>query len=90
MPSSNKTTSSKKVHRGSAKNTSLSQPSHYPSSKSSERERPIDRYLQEDRDYKSYAVADYDPHQGASKLRHEKLLRDVVEMDYGWVEIENC
>jgi hypothetical protein len=83
MPSSNKTISSRKAHRGSAKNTSSSQPSRHASSKSSERERLIDRYVEEDRDYKSYAVADYDPHQVTSKLRHEKLLRDVVEMDYG-------
>jgi hypothetical protein len=90
MPLSHKTTSSKKVQRGSAKSTSSSHPSSHTSSKSSERERLIDRYVEEERDYKSYAVADYDPHQESARLRHEKQLRDMVEMDYGWVETENC
>lgn len=90
MPSSNKTASSKKARRGSAKSTSSSHASSHTSSKSSEHETPIDRYIKEERDYKSHAVADYDPYQEAARLRHEKQLRDVVEKNYGSVETEDC
>lgn len=85
MPSSQKPTSSKKVHRGSVKSAS-SHRSFHPSPKSYASERPIDRYLDAERDYKSYAVVEYDPYQDAAKAAHEKQLRDVLEMDYEPVE----
>lgn len=78
------------IQIGSAKSTSSSHPSYLTSSKSPERERLIHRYVEEERDYKSYAVEDYDPHQEAARLRHEKQLRDAVEMDYGSIETEDC
>ncbi len=45
----------------------------------SELERPIDRYLDQDRDYKSYVSASYDPHQEAARLKHEIQLKNVVD-----------
>jgi hypothetical protein len=86
MPSTHKTTSSKRVHRGSTKSSSSSHRSSHPSSKSTEREKPIERYVEEERDHRSYEVQEHDPYQEEARLRHEEALRRVVEMDYDFVE----
>jgi hypothetical protein len=79
--------SSTKAHNGSSHSRSSS----HTSSRSfgSSRSQPhkysfhscketVERYVQEERDYKSYAVKDYDLCQEAAKRKHSKILRDVV------------
>lgn len=79
MAPSYKSISSMKVQRSSAQCSSSASIPPRASTKTSELERPIDRYLDQDRDYKSYVSASYDPYQEAARLKHEIQLRGVVD-----------
>ncbi len=46
--------------------------------------------MAEERDYRSYSVAEYDPHQKAMHLKHEEQLSDVLEMDYDFLVTKNA
>jgi hypothetical protein len=35
--------------------------------------------MKEERDFKSYAVKEYDAYQAAAKLRHKEALKEVVQ-----------
>jgi len=68
-----------RAQQGSVQNNSSSYTPPRASAKTFELERPIDRYLDQGRDYKSYVSASYDPHQEASRLKHQIQLRDVID-----------
>jgi hypothetical protein len=73
--------SSTKAHNGSSRSTSSrsSGSSHGKSHKHSHSSKEgVERYVQDERDYKSYAVKDYDPCQEAARRKHSEMLRDVV------------
>jgi len=75
--------SSTKAHNGSSRSTSSrsSGSSHGKSHKnkhSHSSKEGVERYVQDERDYKSYAVKDYDPCQGEARRKHSEMLRDVV------------
>ena len=78
MPASRKSKSSMRVQQGSAQGSSSSHISPRAAANISELESPIDRYLGQDRDYRSYVSASYDPHQNAAKINHDIQLRDVI------------
>ena len=84
----NSSKTSKKAHHGSAKSGSSHKSSSnhhhdfYGSSSQAEQEQLVDRYVNDERDYKSYAVEEYDPHQGAAQLQHQAQLREVLKRDY--------
>jgi hypothetical protein len=84
MPSSQETTSSKIAHRGSSKSISASYRPSHPSSKSTEYERAVDKFIQEERDHRSYTVPEYDSHQEEARRMHQKKLKDIVQIDYGF------
>lgn len=44
--------------------------------------KPIDRYVKEDREYRSLAVEEYDARQKAARAKHLQYLRDVVGREY--------
>ena len=79
MPASHKSQSSMRVQRGLTQSGSSAQNPPRASAKTSEVERLIDRYLGQDRDYKSHVSANYDPHQEAARKKHENQLRDVID-----------
>jgi hypothetical protein len=69
-----------RAQQGSAQSGSSSQTSPRASATTSELERPIDRFLGQDRDYKSYVSASYDPHQEVARRKRERQLRDMIEV----------
>ena len=79
MLASHTSNSSMRVQRGSAQSISSSQNPPRASAKTSELERPIDRYLAQDRDYKSYVSASYDPYQEVAKRKRERHLREIID-----------
>jgi len=79
MPASDQNPSSTKSNKGSA--TKTLKPSHkFTSSESGVK--PIDRYVKEDREYRSLAVGEYNSHQKAARAKHQEDLRDVVGREY--------
>jgi hypothetical protein len=84
MPASHTSNSSMRVERGSAQSSSSSQNPPRASAKSSELERPIDRYLAQDRDYKSLVSASYDPYQEVAKRKRERQLREIIDGMKEW------
>jgi hypothetical protein len=42
-------------------------------------EKPVDYFVNYERDFKSYAVREYDAHQEAARRTHEEALREVVK-----------
>jgi hypothetical protein len=42
-------------------------------------EKPVDSYMKEERDFKSYAVKEYDAHQETAKKNHGEDLQEVVK-----------
>jgi hypothetical protein len=81
MPESS---SSKKGHNGSARGSSHSHShKHKHHSKESEgKDKLVDRFVRDERDYRSYAVTEYDPLQEEARRRREERLRDVVGRRY--------
>jgi len=74
--------SSQQAHHGSAQGSEShhSSSSHVFSSRSSHsREEAVARFMKEERDFKSYAVKEYDAYQAAAKLRHKEALKEVVQ-----------
>jgi hypothetical protein len=75
--------SSTKAHNGSSRSTSSKssgsshRKSHKHSSSHSSNE-PVERFVQDERDYRSHAVQEYDAYQEASRKKHSEMLRDVV------------
>lgn len=84
MPSSKRTTSSVVAQMGSTNSATSSRNSYHPPPKTSKNLQPIEWYVAEARDHRSYSVADYDRHQEAARLKRQKQLSEVVEMDYGY------
>jgi hypothetical protein len=78
MAASRKSKSSMRVQQGSAQGSSSSHISPRAAANIFELESPIDRYLGQDRDYRSYVSASYDPHQNAAKINHDIQLMDVI------------
>ncbi|KAF8863121.1 hypothetical protein BDZ45DRAFT_670716 [Acephala macrosclerotiorum] len=81
--------SSTKAHHGSAKSAKASSRSKPhskkhadKSSKSSATGEQVDRFIKDDRDYKSHAVMEYDPCQDEAKRQHEEQLKGVVDKRY--------
>ncbi|KAI9051977.1 hypothetical protein LZ554_004231 [Drepanopeziza brunnea f. sp. 'monogermtubi'] len=86
-----KTNSSVKAYSGSAKGAAshVSAASHVhahnhngSSSKKHSGTENLDRYVQDERDHRSLAVAEYDAHQQEAKERHVEQLNDVVNQNY--------
>lgn len=86
-----RSTSSTKAHNGSAKGsssaTSSTSKAHsykhkHNSSKDQSGEETVERFVQDDRDHRSFAVAEYDVHQVDAKKRHAEKLKDVVGKKY--------
>ncbi|RDL33571.1 uncharacterized protein BP5553_07939 [Venustampulla echinocandica] len=83
---------SKAAHNGSADSSSPQTSSHTNHgqtenstsgiSSSSSNPPSMERFLQEDRDHRSHAVAAYSPHQEDAHKRHKGKLEDVVKMKY--------
>lgn len=75
--------SSTKAHNGSSRST-LSQSSgssdkkSHKHSSSQSRNEPVERYVQEESDYRSNAVQEYDVCQEASRREHSERLKDVM------------
>jgi hypothetical protein len=46
----------------------------------------LGRWLQDERDFKSYMVIEYDPFQGAARELHEQLLKNAVDSYFGIFE----
>ncbi|CZR55739.1 uncharacterized protein PAC_05627 [Phialocephala subalpina] len=80
--------SSTKAHNGSTKPVkSSSHPSKShkhtdKASKASSSQERVDRFIKDDRDYKSHAVTEYDPYQDEARRQHEEQLKDVIEKRY--------
>jgi len=82
--------SSKKANNGSTKSSSHKSSTHHQSSKTSsktsgsstEREERVEKYVQDGRDHRSYAVQEYDPYQEAAKGQHREQLKEVVYKKY--------
>jgi hypothetical protein len=79
MPASDQNASSTKANKGSSAKTI--KPSHKFTSFASGI-KPIDRYVNEYREYRSLAVGEYDSHQKAARAKHQDDLRDVVGREY--------
>ncbi len=79
MPSSHGATSSMRVDRGSAKSSFSSYTLPHASLKAIEFEKPLDRYLDQDRDYKSSVVPSYDPYQEKAQQRHKEQLKGIID-----------
>ena len=43
----------------------------------------VERFVDDERDYRSYAVKEFDPHQMEAKRKHREVLHDVVARRYG-------
>jgi hypothetical protein len=75
--------SSTKAHNGSSRSTSSQssgsshRKSHKHSSSHSSKE-PVQRYVQDERDYRSHAVQEYDAYQDISRREHSEKLKDVI------------
>ena len=78
MPDSS---SSKKGHNGSARGSSNSH-SHNHKHHSKEKDQLVDRFVRDERDYRSYAVTEYDPLQEEARRRRDERLKDVVGRRY--------
>ncbi|KAH7379700.1 hypothetical protein BKA64DRAFT_713746 [Cadophora sp. MPI-SDFR-AT-0126] len=81
------TSSSTKAHSGSHKgSTSHKSSSSQKHSESSPKNKSsgeiVERFVQEDRDHRSFAIEEYDAHQEAARQSHAEKLRDAVEKDY--------
>ncbi|KAL2061297.1 hypothetical protein VTL71DRAFT_7570 [Oculimacula yallundae] len=50
--------------------------------KSGAGEGSVERFVRDERDYRSFAVEEYDPHQEAAKQSHAEKLKDVVQKKY--------
>ncbi|RDW60572.1 hypothetical protein BP6252_11955 [Coleophoma cylindrospora] len=80
MAASKATSSSRKAHHGSQNSSTTSSHNYsYPSSAAIPRAKPIDRYVAEERDYKSYTVQQYDAFQEEARRRHEQQLLEVFK-----------
>lgn len=42
-------------------------------------EKPVDSYMKDERDFRSYAVKEYDVHQETAKKNHGENLKEVVK-----------
>jgi hypothetical protein len=77
-------TASKKAYNGSAKDSSSTHKHRHKYSHSSKSsQEPVDKYVKDERDHRSYAVTEYDPYQQEARKEREDRIRDVVERRYG-------
>lgn len=76
--------SSTKAHNGSANGSSTHEASYPPSTSNGTHisSKQVDRYVADERDHRSYAVEEYDPHQEAAKKRKRESLKEVVDRRY--------
>jgi len=72
--------SSNKAHNGSANGKTSSHASK--KSKDHHSQHTVERYIQDARDVRSYAVKEYDPYQAAEKKQHREKLKEVVKKTY--------
>jgi hypothetical protein len=77
-------TASKKAYNGSAKDSSSTHKHKHKYSHSSKSpQETVDKYVKDERDYRSYAVTEYDPYQQEARKERQDRIRDVVERSYG-------
>jgi hypothetical protein len=77
--------SSKRVHNDSSQGTSLHSLSHthtHTHSQQWAQEELIERYVSDERDYRSYAVKEYDLCQEEARRKHDEGLREVMGKKY--------
>ena len=70
------------IYSSTSKSHQSSQSSRPSDSRDDHAKDRLDRYIGEHRDYKSYAVKEYDPYQQATQRQHQKDLKEIVRKNY--------
>jgi hypothetical protein len=81
MPSSTKPQNGSSKASSSRTHSSNYTYTHHAATQSSQKQ-AVDRFVEEPRDVRSYAVREYDPYQQAERSRKQEDLSDVLRRDY--------